>query len=629
MLGPIFNREFLTVPRRWRHYATRVAYLGTLLVISVTAWLSVLGWARSATLGETARFGPLLFEILTTVQLALFLFFAALGAASAVSQEKDRRTFVLLLMTDMRNHEIVLGKLLGSLLPIGLLLLASVPLFMSLLLLGGVAPHQVTQALVVVAATALAAGSLGSLIALWRERTFQALALTVLLLVLYLCLVHGLAYLPGREATPGYEGEEAGTLTRRVQPWLNPFLALRTAQEPIESEAAGLAPAYGFALVMVLFSVLLNAWALLRLRVWNPSGETIIQREQPALEDKETGRQGDKESGLLVSSSQRATAHAAPGPVRQVGPNPILWREVSTRAYGRRPLLVKSAYFIVLLLIAWYALAPLVPAHAGAGRHVPFVAAYGLIPVGVLSLLLVAAQAATAITSERDTGALDLLLVTDLTPKEFIFGKLGGIAYNTKEYLVPPLLLAGVYAVYGCLAAPPAGHPELAGPLNATALVCLVGAALVLLAFAMVLGVHVALRTPNSRLAVINTLSTIFFLSVGTLVCIALILINGRFEYQWGSFVFFIVLGIGGLWWVLSGDRPSGALTLASWLCPLGVLYTVMNILVARPGSQESADPLIPFLVLSGAFGFAIAAMLVPLISEFDVALGRTSGGAD
>lgn len=164
---------------------------------------------------------------------------------------------------------------------------------------------------------------------------------------------------------------------------------------------------------------------------------------------------------------------------------------------------------------------------------------------------------------------------------------------------------------------------------NLTAFLCAVGAALVLLAFAMVLGLHVALRTHNSRLAVINTLSTIFFLSVGTMVCIALILINGRFEYQWGSFVFFLVAGIGGLWWVLSGDRPSGALTLAAWACPLGVFYTVANILVARPGTQESADPLIPFLVIASAFGFTIAAMLVPLVSEFDVALGRTSAGAD
>jgi len=143
------------------------------------------------------------------------------------------------------------------------------------------------------------------------------------------------------------------------------------------------------------------------------------------------------------------------------------------------------------------------------------------------------------------------------------------------------------------------------------------------------LGIHVALRTPSSRVAITHALSTIFFLTVGTLVCIGLILINGRFEYQWSSFVFFTVAGVGGLWWVLSGSRPSAALNLASWACPFAVLYAIMNILVGRPGSQETADPVVPFLVIAFAFGFTIAAMLVPLLSEFDVAMGRTTGGAD
>ena len=107
--------------------------------------------------------------------------------------------------------------------------------------------------------------------------------------------------------------------------------------------------------------------------------------------------------------------------------------------------------------------------------------------------------------------------------------------------------------------------------------------------------------------------------------CIYLILINGgTFEYQWVSFSLFLIAGIGGLWWVLSGDRPSPALTLASVLLPLAVFYCVTNVLVAKPGSQESADPLMPFLVIALPFGFAIAAMLVPLLSEFDVAFGRT-----
>ena len=616
VLGPIFKREFLTVPRRPSHYVARAAYLGALWVVSVTAWLATLGWARSATLGETARFGPVLFQVLTFVQLTLFLFFSALSSASAVAKEKDRRTFLLILLTDLSNGEIVLGKVLGSLLPMALLLLGSVPVLVLLTLLGGIGLSQVLQAVLIVAATALAAGSLGGLVALWRERTFQSLALTVLFLVLYLLLVRGLGALLG---PLGVSERQVGL----AQQWLDPFLALSSAHHPLQSEGELIAPSYGFAGTMVLMTVLLNLWGMACLRVWNPSGEPIMQRERPEdVEDKE----GALVQGKVEVGQKRASAHAAPGAVRRVGANPILWREVYTRAYGRRPLLVKVAYFLVLGLILYSALGPLL---ADENLKIPFLAAYGLVPVGVLSLLLVTAQATTAITSERDTGALDLLLVTDLTPKEFIFGKLLGICYNTKEFLLPPLLLAGAYGAYGRLATPPRGHPELLASMNATALVCILGAGAILLAFAMVFGIHVALRTANSQLAVVTALSTIFFLTVGTLVCIALILINRQFEYQWGAFVFFLIAGVGGLWWVLNGDRPSGALTWSAWFCPLAVLYTVMNVLVARPGSQESADPLIPFLVIAGAFLFTIAAMLVPLLSEFDVAMGRTSGGAD
>ena len=72
-------------------------------------------------------------------------------------------------------------------------------------------------------------------------------------------------------------------------------------------------------------------------------------------------------------------------------------------------------------------------------------------------------------------------------------------------------------------------------------------------------------------------------------------------------------------------ERPSTALTLAAIACPLAVYYCVINIIISKPGSDESTDPLLPFLVIVGAFGFTISAMLVPLLSEFDVALGRTT----
>src|SRR5262249_51012133 len=95
------------------------------------------------------------------------------------------------------------------------------------------------------------------------------------------------------------------------------------------------------------------------------------------------------------------------------------------------------------------------------------------------------------------------------------------------------------------------------------------------------------------------------------------------------SFIFFIAAGVGGLWWVLSSGRPSAALTIASWFCPIAVFYTVVNIFVAKPGTQESADPVIPFFVLVGVFGFTLLAMLVPLVSDSDIALGRTTAGGE
>jgi ABC-type Na+ efflux pump permease subunit len=611
VLGPIFSREVVTVPRRAGHFAGRMALVGLLGILGITTWQATVGFSREATLGETASFGLLLFQIVAFVQLLLTLFFAALSAAGAVSQEKDRRTFVLLLLTDMRDYEIVLGKMLGALLPILVLLLVTAPVLALLLLLGGIDPEQVLQAELVLFASAIAAGSLGGLVALWREKTYQALALSVLFLVLYICLTQGLGTAGPRLAP----GADWGT----VQAWFDPFIAMQSVLEPPAGGRAGLAPTYGYVLVMLLWCAALNGIGIWKLRKWNPSGEPIMQREGA----EEAVRSAAGELSEAEEAERRAKAHAAPGAVRAVWPNPILWREVRTLAYGRRPLLVKFAFGIVLALILYFAVSEL---NRPGGRPA-FAAAYGLVPIAVLSLLLVAAQAVTSVTSERDGGALDVLLVTDVSPKEFIFGKIFGVLYNCKEYVIPPLLLALFYAIRGALTRmPPGTSPgeELAANIGPLVAVC--GALVVLFGFAVTLGLHVSLRIAQSRLAIANTLGTIFFLSVGTLICIYLIIINGgSFTNQWVSFISFLVLGIGGLLYVLSADRPAGALTLASVLCPISMFYCIVNVLIGRPGTDESGDPLMPFLALGFSFGWAIAAMLVPLLSEFDVALGRAT----
>ena len=185
-VGPVFYREAATTPRRPRHYLYRTVYVLTLLVLICTAWFFLAGMQIVGTVGDMARFGAMLFQILAPVQLALITFLAAFGTASAVSLEKDRRTLILLLMTRLTNNELVLGRLLSSLLNILVMVVAGLPVFMFAMLFGGIAPGQVISVFAVTVATVLAAGSLGSVIALYREKTFQTLAMTALILVFWI-----------------------------------------------------------------------------------------------------------------------------------------------------------------------------------------------------------------------------------------------------------------------------------------------------------------------------------------------------------------------------------------------------------------------------------------------------------
>jgi len=602
-LGPIFNREVLIGPRRSRHYFSRTIFLFILWILTLTVWQAAFGWSRPATLGDLAYFGTLVFRVLTFLELLLVLFFASLFAASSITTEKDRRTFVLLLMTDLSNREIVLGKLLGSLLEIFTLVSLGMPILALTMLLGGVDARQVFLIFLVLCCSGLAAGSLGELLALWREKTFQTLALTVLSMVLYLILVEGLGLIPLlAERALGVEGESVASLASAVADWqvrLSPYRAWRNVVEPISDESLSSGLAYQFAGMMLLLAIVLNLIGVWKLRVWNPSGEPIMQRDAPAQEI-------DKEKGTSEHSAARVDIHAAPGPVREVGPNPILWREIATRGYGRRPLLIKAAYLLVFALICLWVYSER-PTGGYVDRLFPV---WGLVPVTVLSLLLLNAQAVTSVTSERDLKSLELLLVTDITPREFVFGKLGGIFWNTKEIIGPPLLLAGAYAFWGYY-----GIESLC--------FILIGL-LVLMGFAAVLGLHIGLRTEKTRLAIGYSLGTIFFLFVGTLICIYIIAVSGAFGAQWTSFIFFLVIGIGGLALVLTGKKPSAALYIASGVCPPAIFYMVLSTLIGDPRTGKAGDPLWPFLVLVGAFGFTITAMLVPMLSEFDVALSAS-----
>ena len=222
LTGPIFRREALTVPRSFRHFAVRSGAVVALFVLMYTTEKAVLGFDSLGELGTSARFGALLFQIFALVELTLALFFGLLFAAGTVAQEKDRGTLILLLMTDLRRRELVLGKLAAGLLAVAVVLLTAVPAFFLIPLLGGVEARQIAVAIAICLAAALAAGSWGTLVAYWREKTFQTLAIGVLGIVGFLGLIELLVALCGPAV-----GYWIGLLNpyRALVPVINPFAA--------------------------------------------------------------------------------------------------------------------------------------------------------------------------------------------------------------------------------------------------------------------------------------------------------------------------------------------------------------------------------------------------------------------
>src|SRR5260221_465879 len=173
--------------------------------------------------------------------------------------------------------------------------------------------------------------------ALWSDKTFQALAMTVLFLVLYLCLTQALALAP--RVLASFADSVPMIHADTMQYWqttFDPFAALAEVIDPPE-KSEGPSAAVRFAIAMLILSALLNGIGIMMLRVWNPSGEPIMQREVIGA--------------APIDPANPDRIHAAPGKARPVWANPIMWREIATRAYGRRPLLVKIAYFVVLALV--------------------------------------------------------------------------------------------------------------------------------------------------------------------------------------------------------------------------------------------------------------------------------------
>jgi len=591
MIGPIFQREYATLPRRPRHFVARLAFLAMVFAIICTTWLLLAGIQPVQNAGDLARFGVLIFQLIAPFQLIVLLFVAALAGVSAVSFEKDRQTLTLLLMTSLSNSEVVLGKIGAGLLSSLNAFIATAPVVFLLPLLGGVSVQQAFGCLLLTGSTLVLCCVLGATIAFWREKTFQAIAVTTLLIALWIAFGEAVAF----GAVPG--------ISPRFAPLISPLRAVWDLAQPIPSARwfVGLGVLGNAILPSVVFSTVaagLTLFSIRMLRVWNPSRERRPVATEYETSDAELSANPGQANSVKVWKSREP---------RAMWNNPVLWREVKTWAYGRKILFIRIAYLLLAGLIGFGLIRTLPSSEVGAtvtsGNYSDALVSNSVAlfaPLMVFSLILINALAVNSITNERDAGALDLLLVTEITPWSFVLGKIAGVLYATKEMVLVPIVLAATYWWFG--------------GLSAENLVFLVLSLLVMDVFVTMLGIHCGMIYSQSRSAIGTSLGTVFFLFLGVAMCMLIMLMfRGSFGRQLAPFLFIILGGGTGLYMALGNMNPSPAITLTSFLLPFLTFFAITSFILRN---QE----LTVFSTVTLSYGFATAAMLIPAISEFQFA---------
>ncbi len=351
--------------------------------------------------------------------------------------------------------------------------------------------------------------------------------------------------------------------------------------------------------VMFGIGIGLSVLSILCLRVWNPSREARPAAAEDPTEEIASAEAPSGVRPVLEWKSRKA---------RPVWNLPILWREMCTWAYGRKVLLVRVAY-LTFFLISAAALQQSIVDGAALGRSsleeelVP-PAAKLLAPFFVLSLVIINALAVNSITNERDGQALDFILVTEITPVEFIFSKILGVLYVTKEMILLPFALCGFL--------------WWQGGMNTENLLFTIGGLCVMNVFVAMLGIHCGMIYSQSRAAIAASLATVFFLFLGVVTCMLIMVsFRGSFGRQLAPFLAIILGGGTGLFMALGHRNPSPAITLASFGLPFLTFFAITSFILRN---QE----LTVFSVICVAYSFTTAAMLIPALSEFDFANDRT-----
>ncbi len=392
--NPVLQRELLVNLRMFRGFVLLLVYQALLAAIVYFAWPQ----GERLDLSQRSEDARQLVDMFFLGQYVLASLMTPSFAAGAITGEKERKTYEMLLASPLRPGAIVLGKAIASLAYLAVLVFSSLPIIMLCLPLGGVSPYEVLAAYLGLIASVITFGAIGIACSSYFQRTAASLVVSYLV-ILPLAMAGVLFWVLARDW-----GELRLLCTVTVIP--------------------GAAAAVSLALFVNTSTRLLHPPDV------GAEGQEVVDLEVEAQQAVGLVIQRDQFPDRLFAPAKRDT-------LLEDRVNPVYDKEIRSEIFSQGTLMlrvvIQVSMFVAIPLMAWCLY--IRPQHAA--WYVAYVVVFNMLVGPVFS--------AGSVTSERERQTLELLLTTALTPWQILSGKLrAGLRVSSvlTLFLLWPLLLA-------------------------------------------------------------------------------------------------------------------------------------------------------------------------------------------
>ena len=437
--GALLGREMRGTSRRARFYAMRFAYVAMLGIYVAAAWMAVTDYlsdddngalliARMADAGKFIAIDIAWFQFLGA-QIA-----AAVLLSTAISGEAARGTLPLLLASPIPRRQIVLDKLLGGLLHVGVLVGISFPVLALVRVFGGV-PWGFVLACVCVTLTS--AAFVGAF-AIYFSARFRWPQLTIAVTGVAVLICYYLAGPLIGLVVGGIFGMLLPGATALFSP---PRMMNELVYDLVLPRGAG-----GTSATWPLHCLVMCAATLIVLR--GARRMLVPSRRREAAPARRRARQNDLPALALPAPARglsgKARSRHRGGALADVTGSPVLWKDL------RRPWILHRRHGLFAVCFGAVLLGFLYLLMLGSDgmrsweAHLTFIAIY---------LILICANTAvlapSSIAYEKETRGWTVLMTTPLSDGHIVMAKLYGAWYRGRFLWVVLGLHVGISVLVG------------------------------------------------------------------------------------------------------------------------------------------------------------------------------------